>query len=166
VIDWNHAPTLPDRALITGNHGTAIAKRSSRMIAATNGGNERPEQRRDPHRVIDEAVAVDRRIDAGRNAECDPQEQRDDGQLDRPRQHAQHFADHRLTGDHGDAPIAAQRAGQEHDVLLRDRHVETEAMPQRVDRLAARLVAEDELRRIAGDDPAPARRPASGPQTA
>ena len=36
---------------------------------------------------------------------------------------------------------------------LESRQVETEPLPERVDRLAARLVAEDELRRIAGDDP-------------
>ena len=34
----------------------------------------------------------------------------------------------------------------------RDRQVEAEAMTQRVDRFAARLVAEDELRRVAGND--------------
>ena len=74
-------------------------------------------------------------------------------QLDRPRQHAQHLADDGLAGDHRHAPVAAQRAEQEHRVLLEDRQVETEPLPERVDRLAARLVAEDELRRIAGDDP-------------
>ena len=74
-------------------------------------------------------------------------------QLDRPRQHAQHFADDGLAGDHRDAPVAAQRAQQEHRVLLEQRQVETEPLPQGVDRLAARLVAEDELRRIAGNDP-------------
>ena len=42
---------------------------------------------------------------------------------------------------------------QEHGVLLGERQIETEPLPQRLDRLAARLVAEDELRRIAGDDP-------------
>ena len=153
VIDWNHAPTLPDRALITGNHGTAIAKTKQQDDRGDERREREAEQRRDPHRVVDEAVAVDRRIDAGGNAERDAEQQRDDGELDRPRQHAQHFADHRLTGDHRDAPVAAQRARQEHDVLLRDRQVETEAVPQRLDRLAARLVAEDQLRRIAGDDP-------------
>ena len=43
--------------------------------------------------------------------------------------------------------------GEEHAVLLDDRQVEAEPLTQRVDRLAARLVAEDELRRIAGNDP-------------
>ena len=47
----------------------------------------------------------------------------------------------------------AQRAQQEYRVLLEKRQVETEPLPEGVDRLAARLVAEDELRRIAGDDP-------------
>ena len=65
----------------------------------------------------------------------------------------QHFADDGLAGHHRNAPVAAQRAREEHDVLLADRQVEAEPMPQRVDRFAARLVAEDELRRIAGNDP-------------
>ena len=69
------------------------------------------------------------------------------------RQHPQHLADDGLAGDHRDAPVAAQRAQQEHRVLPGERQVETEPLPQGVDRLAARLVAENKLRRIAGNDP-------------
>ena len=42
VIDWYHAMRLPERALMTGNHGSAIANASSSTMAATNGGNESP----------------------------------------------------------------------------------------------------------------------------
>ena len=42
VIDWYQAVRLPDRALMTGNHGSAIANARSRTMAATNGGNDSP----------------------------------------------------------------------------------------------------------------------------
>ena len=42
VIDWYQAMTLPERALMTGNQGRAIAKTSNRMMAETNGGNDNP----------------------------------------------------------------------------------------------------------------------------
>src|ERR1700687_1080604 len=42
VIDWYQAMTLPERALITGNQGRAIANTSNRMMAETNGGNDNP----------------------------------------------------------------------------------------------------------------------------
>ena len=39
---WYQSITLPERALITGNQGKAIANTSSRMMAETNGGNDNP----------------------------------------------------------------------------------------------------------------------------
>ena len=42
VIDWVHAARLPERAEITGNQCTSMAKRKRRMIAETKAGKERP----------------------------------------------------------------------------------------------------------------------------
>ena len=116
------------------------------------GGKGKPGQRGDPHDIIDEAVAPHRRPDAERHAERDAERERDQGQVDGPRQNVEHFGEHRLTGDHGDAPVAAQSIAEEARILQRDGLIEAEPDMQRFDRLARGLVAEDELRRIARQD--------------
>jgi hypothetical protein len=51
-----------------------------------------------------------------------------------------------------DTPQSPRSAPVRNDTAP-ERQVEAEPLPERVDRLAARLIAEDQLGRIAGDDP-------------
>ena len=85
---------------------------------------------------------------------ADAEQERDEGELDRPRQHFQDFLDDRSAGHHARRPSRpeALRPGTSR-IVRQIGLIEPEPHAHRLDGLAARLIAQDHLRRIAGHDP-------------
>ena len=112
-------------------------------------GKRKAEQRADAGDIVDPGVAAQRRPDAERDADERAEHDRRHRQVDRVGQDVAHLFDDRLAGHQRVAPFAAHGVDEEVDVLRADRLVDAQAVAHVGERLRARLIAEDRLRRIA-----------------
>jgi hypothetical protein len=135
---------------MTGKSRQCSEKASSRKMPETKTGKD--DQRQQPRRHVNRPVAVERRPDADGDADHDPDHHRGERQVDGMRQHGADLGEDGPAGDHAVAEVAAQRIGDEGDVLQPECAIEPEPGAQRRRRLRRRLVAEDDQGRVARDD--------------
>ena len=96
----------------------------------------------DPHDMVQQAVAIDRRPDAERDAEDDADDDADGGELGGGRKHAADIVQHRLRGQDRHAEIAVQHLPGIDQELVPDGQIEAHLRPHLVVGRQARPVAD------------------------
>ena len=109
-------------------------------------------QRQHVDGVVDPGVALDRRDDAGGDADQERDRHRHDGELERHRQLLQDQLHHRLLQPHRLAEVAGEHALDPVQVLDRDRLIEAVLAPDLLDHRRVALLARHDQRRIAGQE--------------
>jgi hypothetical protein len=110
-------------------------------MAQTKTGKGEAEQREKASDRVDDAVAIRRHVDTGRNADDDADDQCGDRQVDRVRQGGGDDLDHGLLGQHRDPEVANHDAQHEVPVLNDEGAVEAELGAHGLDNLGCRLIA-------------------------
>ena len=114
-------------------------------------GHRHPDQRPDASEAVQDGPPPDGGDDADRNA---PEQRQDDGggrELHRGGEPAQDVGQHRVAANDGRPEVAAQDLAHVEEVLLVDRPVEPELLPDGVGALGGGPLAEHGGGRVAGD---------------